>query len=88
MKTFPKIKDVKTMTNKRLLVTFSNDIQKVYDCSPLIEGETFKPLLSDALFKSVKTDKHGYGISWTDEIDLSESELWLNGVVAEQQDSG
>ena len=55
--------------------------------SPLIEDEIFKPLLNDSLFKSVKADKHGYGISWTDELDLSESELWLNGVMAEQQNS-
>jgi len=34
----------------------------------------------------VKADKHGYGISWNDEIDLSESELWLNGEAAEQND--
>ena len=76
------------MTNKRLLVTFTNDTKKIYDCSRLLKDENFKPLLNDALFKSVKTDKHGYGISWTDEIDLSESELWLNSVEAEQQDSG
>jgi hypothetical protein len=24
--------------------------------------ETFKPLLNDALFRSVKADRHGYGI--------------------------
>jgi hypothetical protein len=84
MKSYPKIRDVEVMTHKRLLVTFSNNIKKIYDCSPLTEDEIFKPLLNDSLFKSVKADKHGFGISWTDELDLSESELWLNGVIAEQ----
>jgi hypothetical protein len=28
-------------------------------------------------------DKHGYGIAWNDELDLSESELWINGLSAE-----
>ena len=28
-------------------------------------------------------DKHGYGIVWNDELDLSESELWINGLPAE-----
>jgi hypothetical protein len=59
---------------------FNNDIKKIYDCSPLLTDEIFKPLYNDNLFKSVKADKHGYGISWTDELDLSESELRLNGV--------
>jgi hypothetical protein len=27
-------------------------------------------------------DKHGYGIVWNDELDLSESELWINGLPA------
>jgi hypothetical protein len=60
-----------------------NDIKKIYDCSPLLEDDTFKPLLNNGFFKSVKADKHGYGISWTDELDISESELWLNGVMAD-----
>ena len=87
MKNYPKIIDVEAMTHKRLLVTFSNNIQKVYDCSPLIDDEVFRPLSNESLFKSIKADKHGYGIVWTDELDLSESELWLNGVMAEQQNS-
>ena len=87
MKNYPKIRDVEAMAHKRLLVTFSNNIQKIYDCSPLIDDEIFRPLLNESLFKSVKADKHGYGIIWTDELDLSESELWLNGVMAEQQNS-
>lgn len=87
MKKFPKIRDVEALSHNRLLVTFNNNIKKIYDCSPLLEDETFKPLLNDSLFMSVKADKHGYGISWTDELDLSESEVWLNGVVAKQQNS-
>ncbi len=87
MKSYPKIQSVKAMPSKRLLVTFSNRIKKIYDCSLLLNDETFKPLLNDSIFWSVKADKHGYGISWTDEIDLSESELWLNGVIAEQSGS-
>jgi len=27
----------------------------------------------------VKVDAGGYGISWNDDIDLSEYELWTNG---------
>ena len=87
MKNYPKISDVKAMANKRLLVTFNNNVKKIYDCSPLLEDDSFGQLSNESIFKAVKADKHGYGISWSDELDLSESELWLNGVIAEQQDS-
>jgi hypothetical protein len=30
--------------------------------------------------KSVRVDSGGYGISWNDDVDISEYELWTNGV--------
>jgi hypothetical protein len=35
--------------------------------------------MNNVLFNSVKADKHGYGVIWSDDLDLSESELWLHG---------
>ncbi len=86
MGSYPKIKRVEPLARKRLLVTFANNIKKIYDCSLLLKEETFRPLLNDALFSSVKTDRHGYGVIWSDEIDLSESEIWINGLPAEKND--
>ena len=83
MKKYPKILNVESLKGKRLFVTFNNGIKKVYDCTPLLEDEIFEPLLNEVLFNSVHVDKHGYGIVWNDELDLSESELWINGVSAE-----
>ena len=40
----------------------------------------FEVLKNDAFFKSVQADSGGYGISWNDDADLSEYELWTNGV--------
>jgi hypothetical protein len=84
MESYPKIKEVEPIEGKKLLVTFSNNIKKIYDCTALLREETFKPLLDNSLFQSVKADKHGFGVIWSDEIDLSESELWINGLPAEQ----
>lgn len=84
MERYPKIKQVKAIEGKRLLVTFNNDVKKIYDCSPLLDDPIFRPLLNDAFFKSVKEEKHGYGVIWSDELDLSESELWINGLPVEQ----
>jgi hypothetical protein len=86
MESYPKIKQVEPIAGKKLLVTFSNNTKKVYDCTSLLKEEAFKPLLDNALFQSVKADKYGYGVIWSDEIDLSESEIWINGLPAEQND--
>jgi hypothetical protein len=83
MESYPKIKQVEPIAGKKLLVTFSNNTKKVYDCTSLLKEEAFSPLLDNALFRSVKADKHGYGVIWSDEIDLSESEIWINGMPAD-----
>ena len=36
--------------------------------------------VSKELILAVKVDSGGYGISWNDDADLSEYELWTNGV--------
>jgi len=76
----PKIGSVQALENKKLLVKFVNGIQKTYDCGPLLALEIFQVLKNDAFFKSVRVDLGGYGISWNDDADLSEYELWTNGV--------
>jgi len=85
MNEYPKIKSVKPLDRKRLLVTFENNIQKIYDCNPLLKEEVFSPLENEFLFRSVKIDQGCYGISWTDEIDLSEAEIWINGSFSKKE---
>lgn len=80
----PKISHVKPLADKRLLVIFHNKVQKIYDCTPLFTLERFGLLQTDAFFPTVQVDAGGYGISWNDEIDLSEYELWENGVEIER----
>ncbi|MBI2758256.1 MAG: DUF2442 domain-containing protein [Chloroflexi bacterium] len=74
----PKIQSVRPLENKRLLVRFVNGIEKIYDCNQLLHLEAFRLLKNEAFFKTVKVDLGGYGISWNDEVDLSEYELWVN----------
>lgn len=82
---YPRVTEVKALEGKRVLVTFSIGERKIYDCTPLLAEEGFRPLENDTLFQRVHADKHGYGIVWSDEIDLAESELWLHGTPAEQE---
>ncbi len=79
--TFPKIEAVKPLSGKKLLVRFIGGEQKVYDCHPLLKQESFSALRDESFFRQVKVDVGGYGISWNDYIDLSESELWMKGKV-------
>ena len=81
---FPKIKSIQPLEGKKLLVIFDNDVKKIYDCVCLFSEDVFYPLKDEALFRNVKIDPGGYGISWNEEIDLSEAELWISGILVEQ----
>ena len=77
--TFARIHSVKPTRGRNLLVVFRNGAQRIYDCTPLLDVDAFRPLRDLAFFRSVRPDPHGYGVIWNDEIDLAESEIWLNG---------
>ncbi len=78
---FHKVVSIKPLPDYYLLVVFEDGVEKRYDVKPLFEKwEVFKALLTDGLFRRVKVDAGGYGVSWNDEIDLSCDELYWNGV--------
>ena len=79
----PRIKSVRPLAGRRLLVTFANGVQKVYDCQKILGLERFQLLRNEAFFKAVTVDPGGYGVSWNDDMDLSEYELWNNGFEVE-----
>ena len=85
---YPRIRSVKPRAGKTLLVTFENGDRKVYDCTPLLQSEAFRPLKDEAIFRCAHADSHGYGVIWNDGIDLAESEIWINGRTVEQDDPG
>ncbi len=85
---YPRIKKVKPQRGKTLLVTFENGDRKVYDCTPLLQSSVFRPLQDEAVFRCAHADPHGYGVVWNDEIDLAESEIWINGRIAEPEGAG
>ncbi len=78
MSTYPK-EDVEPLEGKMLRVTFDNGEVNTYDCRPLLTEESFRVLESEAYFRCVRADDHGYGVVWSDEVDLAESELWFRG---------
>jgi hypothetical protein len=74
------VESVEPVTERRLLVTFVNGVQKVYDCREVMRLDRFRLLQNEAFFKTVTVDPGGYGVSWNDEVDLSEYELWHRGL--------
>lgn len=43
----------------------------------------FQNLKNNNIFKNIKVDVGGYGISWNDYLDLECTELWGNGITQE-----
>jgi len=75
----PRIKDIKVEDNFIFIVTFDNGIRKEYDFKRNFDNPVFRELKNENFFKQVNIDNGGYGISWNDDLDLSEYELWKNG---------
>ena len=76
-----KIANVIPLKDMNLLVFFKNGVIKKFDVKPIIKDyPEFKALKEPALFQMVKVEPGGYGISWNEELDCSEGELWDNGV--------
>ncbi len=75
----PCIKDVAVIGTTQLLIHFDNGEQKVYDCTQLFCLPQFHLLKTPAFFRAARVDTGGYGLSWNEDMDLSEYELWTNG---------
>ncbi len=85
---YPKIQSVRTEGEKTLWVKFDNGTTKLYECRPLLRTEPFRILQNDAIFRTEHADTNGYGVIWNDDIDLAESEIWINGKDAEKINAG
>ena len=79
MQGIPRIVSVEPRGQAELLVRFENGVGKLYDCRPLLARPQFHLLGNVAFFRAVRVDPGGYGVSWSDDIDLSEYELWVRG---------
>jgi len=79
----PRVKAVRPREPLELHVLFENGDERRYDCTPLLAHPRFQLLKTPAFFRAVRVDPGGYGVSWNDEIDLSEYELWTNGTAPE-----
>jgi len=79
MEGIPRVVSVEPLAQAELRVRFENGVDKIYDCRPLLDRPQFRSLTNAAFFRAVRVDPGGYGISWSNDIDLSEYELWVRG---------
>ena len=83
---YPRIQEAKAIDDTTLVIEFTNQEVKKYDIRHLLETPMFAPLRQPAFFKNFKVEPGGYAIVWNEEIDISEYELWKNGVILENED--
>lgn len=77
---FHRVTSVNPVEDMRIIVHFIDNTSKYYDVKPLIkQSPLFGELLVPDVFKQVRVDAGGYGVSWNDELDISCNELWERG---------
>lgn len=77
---FHKITSATPLPDLKLFLRFENGVTKEYDMRLAIaKAPVLRALENEALFKNVSVDPGGYGVSWTDDLDIDGEELWVNG---------
>lgn len=81
---YPRIASVEALNGFRLRVAFVNGQTRLYDFTTKSGLPATALLRDEALFKTAQVDAGGYGIVWNDDLDIAESELWLNGTAVDE----
>ena len=75
----PRVKEVKTLENYKLLLIFTNDERRIFDVEPLInERKRFRELKNPILFNTVKA-LHGT-VVWIHEQDICPDWLYEDSI--------
>ncbi|MDX8392991.1 MAG: DUF2442 domain-containing protein [Mariprofundales bacterium] len=75
----PKIENAIPLDDHTLFIVFDNSDKRKYDIFPLLSKSMFEPLKNPVFFRAFSIEKGGYAITWNENIDLSEYELWNHG---------
>ena len=72
------VKDVKTIDDYKLILTFEYGSVRIFDMKPLLRKGVFKELKDEKLFKTVKVSFDS--IEWANGIDVDPETLYEDGV--------
>ena len=75
-----RIVSAKAIDDNTLMVKLANLEIKKYDISKLLDNPMFAILSNPGFFRNFKIEPGGYALVWNEDIDISEYELWQNGV--------
>ncbi|MDB9488697.1 DUF2442 domain-containing protein [Dolichospermum circinale CS-537/01] len=75
-----RIVSAQAIDDHNLIIKFTNNELKKYDISKLLDNPMFSPLKNPAFFRNFIIDSGGYALVWNEDIDISEYELWQNGI--------
>ena len=73
------VKDVTYFADYKLKLTFEDNIVKIVDLKPHLDGEIFEPLTNIDYFKSVRVNPDIDTIVWSNEADFSPDFLYEVG---------
>lgn len=74
-----KVKSVHPYEDLNIIVVFENNVVKKYDTKQLFsQFDWYRELENPDIFNLVQVEAGGYGVSWNEDIDISEDELWEN----------
>ena len=79
MTNYPKILSAEYYKDLILKIHFSDNSLKYYNFKKLASKEVFSKLSNINFLKNFQIAPGGYALIWDDEIDIAESELWING---------
>ena len=83
-----RIVSAQAIDDHNLIIKFTNNELRKYDISKLLDKPMFSPLKNPAFFRNFIIDSGGYALVWNEDIDISEYELWQNGISITNEDIG
>ncbi len=76
------VRDVRYVSEYKLLLTFENGVTKLVDLEPFLDGEIFEPLKDIDYFGTVRLDPDTDTIVWDNGADISPDFLYEIGAIA------
>ena len=81
------VKDVKYVSEYKLLLTFEDGAMKLVDMEPHLDGEIFEPLKNIDYFKTVLVNPDIDTIVWENDADFSPDFLYEIGIKVENTEA-
>lgn len=76
----PKLKSVQTLPDFKILLSYENGENRVFDVTPYISGPWFGELRDRDYFNTIRLLPNGIGIEWPNGQDIAPHELYESSI--------